>query len=124
MRHCRLVVAYPSEYLVRVLQEPIRLHRACHGDDQSAMLEALRSNYERDRRPPHPADLHASVLRMAVSLFERPDGLAHLARQRPERIGTHIVTLRLQPGLGICLADTARRDIGRSGGSRLNFWPA
>lgn len=100
------MVRLPDEYLVRVLTEPMELFRASHGADQASLRDALSSNYERDRRPPHPVDLHATVLRMAISLFADDDRLTALARRRPDRIGTHVATLQLPPGHGICLADT------------------
>ncbi len=45
------------------------------------------------------------AIHMAVSGFEDRDGLARLARRRPERIGSHILRLDLRPGLGICCTD-------------------
>jgi hypothetical protein len=29
-----------------------------------------------------------------------------MARRRPDRIGTHIATIPLEPGHGVCIADT------------------
>ncbi len=91
---------------VVVLQEPKTLHRGCSGDDPRSLMEALSSNYEMGRSP-HPQDLRATVLHMAVSGFEDRDRLASLARRRPQRIGTHILTVELQPRVGVCVADTS-----------------
>ncbi len=60
-------------------------------------------------RPTHPADLRATVLHMAVSMFEDGDLLARLASRRPDRIGTHLARVELERGRGICLADTGSR---------------
>ncbi len=96
----------PTEILVVVLQEEMTLYRACGGDTPAAVEASLRSNYEIRRSPPHPADLHATVLHMAVSMFARADTISRMARRNPDRIGTHVAQLRLAPGNGICLADT------------------
>lgn len=94
-----------TEFHVFVLREPKTLYRACFGRDRDSLLYALSSNYE-NKRSPHPEDLRATILYMAVSGFEDPDLVARLARSRPDRIGTHIATLELRPNYGVCLADT------------------
>lgn len=76
------------------------LHGACNGDTDEAVEESLRSNYEIRRTPPHPADLRATVLHMTVSTFEDPARIRAMARRRPDRIGTHIAKLTLQPDSG------------------------
>ena len=43
---------------------------------------------------------------MAVSGFDDKRRLIALARRRPDRLGTHLATLVLRPGHGICLGDT------------------
>ena len=52
---------------------------------------------------------------MAVSGFDKPDGLVQLARKRPGRIGTHVATLELQPDHGVCIATPGVPGIGRLG---------
>lgn len=94
------------EFLVVVLDEPMTLHRGCHGDDHEALMAAFTSNYE-SGRPPHPMDLRATALHMAVSGFEDAGRIISLAKRRPDRIGTHVATLDLEPGHGICIADTS-----------------
>ena len=52
---------------------------------------------------------------------EDAEVLLRLARRRPDRIGTHLVRVELQPGRGICLADTGSRghwSVGHSGRAR------
>jgi hypothetical protein len=82
--------------------------RGCHGEESAAVVDAMRSNYETGR-PAHPADLRATVLHMAVSMFEDAEVLRRLGRRRPDRMGTHLARVELQPGRGICLADTGGR---------------
>ena len=98
---------YPTTYEILVLEENITLHRACFGADPFSVLGGLRSNYENWRDRPHPADLHATILHMAVSMFEKADTIERLARRHPARIGTHVMSLALQPGYGVCVADTS-----------------
>jgi hypothetical protein len=93
-----------SEYRVVILTEPVILHRGCFGPTR--LREAFLSNYEAGR-PPHPQDLRATVLHMAVSMFEDFDLVHRLCSRRPDRIGTHILTAELQPGHGVCIADTS-----------------
>jgi hypothetical protein len=93
---------------VALLERPMTVFRGCHGVEDSALVDAMRSNYETGR-PAHPADLRATVLHMAVSMFEEAEPLLRLGRRRPDRIGTHVARLELRPGHGICLADTGSR---------------
>lgn len=90
---------------VALLKQPMTVFRGCHGRESAAVVDAMRSNYETGR-PTHPADLRATVLHMAVSMFEDADVLLGLARRRPDRIGTHVARIELRPGRGVCLADT------------------
>ena len=82
--------------------------RGCHDAGGAALVDAMRSNYETGR-PAHPADLRATVLHMAVSMFEDAEVLLRLARRRPDRVGTHVARVELLPGRGFCLADTGSR---------------
>jgi hypothetical protein len=92
------------DFHVVVLDEPRRLYRGIL--DPSQLEDAFKSNYELGRSP-HPADLRATVLHMALSFFEDPDVLRRLARRYPRRIGTYVATVDLEPGQGVCVADTA-----------------
>lgn len=93
---------------VALLERPMTVFRGCGGAGRLALVDAVRSNYETGR-PAHPADLRATVLHMAVSMFEDAEVLLRLGRRRPDRIGTHLARVELQPGCGICLADTGSR---------------
>jgi len=90
---------------VALVEQPMTVYRGCHGPHGEAVTDAMRSNYETGR-PTHPADLRATVLHMAVSMFEDAEVLSHLARRRPDRVGTHVARVLLRPDRGICLADT------------------
>jgi len=90
---------------VQLLERQLVVYRGCRGTSAKALTDAMRSNYELGRKP-HPADLRATVLHMAVSMFEDGDRLRRLALHLPERIGTHIARLELPAGQGICFADT------------------
>lgn len=97
------MTAFPIE--VDVVRRITTLYRGCHGTEMPQLVRGMRSNYEEGRRP-HPAERKAIVTFMAVSMFEDRDWLRRFARQRPDRIGTHIARVELRSGLGICLADT------------------
>jgi hypothetical protein len=93
---------------VSLLERPMTVFRGCHSADRAALADAMRSNYETGR-PAHPADLRATVLHMAISMFEDAEVLIRLGRRRPDRVGTHVARVELRPGRGICLADTGSR---------------
>jgi hypothetical protein len=94
--------------MVVLLERPMTVFRGCHGDDRAAITASMRSNYETGR-PAHPADLRATVLHMAVSMFEDREVVLRLARRRPDRVGTHLAQLRLLPDRGICVAHNGSR---------------
>lgn len=39
-------------------------------------------------------------------MFADPDVVVMQARRRPDRVGTHIARIEMQPGHGVCVADT------------------
>lgn len=82
------------------------LYRSCRGVDDAGLEHALSSNFQARREPPHSADLRATVLYMAVSMFDRPTVLEKMARKSRGRNGTYIARLELEPGHGFCIADT------------------
>jgi hypothetical protein len=91
--------------VVHGVAQPVTLYRGCHGGEPEDLLAAMRSNYASGRRP-HPADLRAAVLVMAVSMFEDAAFVRRVARARPESVGTHVAEVELRPGRGLCRADT------------------
>lgn len=107
LANLRALMSFPNHYDVFVLREPKTVFRACFGDGEQALRFSFQSNYESNRQPPHPADLHATVVRMAVSMFEDAEVPTRFARKNPKRIGTHVAKVELVPGFGVCLADTS-----------------
>jgi hypothetical protein len=92
--------------LVLEVDEPVTLYRGCHGSEPATLTDAMRSNYERDRRP-HPAERRAIALYMSLSMFDSPEPIRWAARRRPDRVGSHIARVELRPGRGFCRADTS-----------------
>lgn len=90
---------------MRVLDEELRLYRACSGPGNPAHIDSFRSHYEL-RRPPRGVEAWATVLYMAVSMFETAVPCWSLMERTRGRIGDHVAELRLGPGLGICVART------------------
>ncbi len=97
-----------SDFPIVVLEvtEPITLYRGCYGAEPATLIDAMRSNYERDRRP-HPAERRAIALYMSLSMFATPEPIRWAAWRRPDRVGTHIAQVALRPGLGTCRAKTS-----------------
>lgn len=91
-----------TTYAVHVVDDEITLHRPCFGATDPLLLYALRSNHENRRAV---SDIDA-LLTMGISMFEDLDALTRLARRRPTRLGTHIMTLILLPEFGICTSPT------------------
>jgi hypothetical protein len=68
-------------------------------------VDDMRSNYERNRST-HPEHRRATVLHMAVSMFENRDVVATLCLRNPQRLGEYIAEVDLEPGKGVCVART------------------
>ena len=83
----------------------MRLYRGVVHRFGSSSEEDLKSNYERGRNP-HPTDLKATVLYMAVSMFEDRDLVAYMCRRRPDRVGRYVAQIDLEPDHGVCVAQT------------------
>lgn len=91
---------------VRILDEEMRLYRACAASADGVALDSLRSHYELKRLPRGP-ESRATVIHMALSTFEEPEPCWNLIERTRGKIGDHIAELRLMPGRGICVAKTA-----------------
>jgi hypothetical protein len=92
---------------VRVLDAEMRLYRDCAGSGSSSVaLDSFRSHYEL-RRPPRGPEDRATVIHMALSMFEEPEPRWNLIERTRGKIGDHVAELRLTPGHGICVARTA-----------------
>jgi len=90
---------------VRVLDQEMRLYRACRGSSDPAQLDSFRSHYEL-QRPPRGPEARAAVIHMAVSMFEAREPCWGLIDRTRGRIGDHVAELHLGPHRGICVAKT------------------
>jgi hypothetical protein len=91
---------------VRVLDEEMRLYRACASSADGVDLDSFRSHYEL-KRPPRGPENRATVIHMALSMFEGPEPCWNLIERTRGKLGNHVAELRLTPGRGICVAKTA-----------------
>jgi len=91
---------------VRVLDSEMRLYRACASSAGGAALDSFRSHYEL-KRPPRGPENRATVIHMALSMFEEPEPCWTLIERTRSKIGDHVAELRLTPGHRICVAKTA-----------------
>jgi hypothetical protein len=92
------------ELTVAVLEEGHRLYRICGPRDDEAFEDALRSHYELSR-PPRGPENRAAAVHMSLSMFDTPR-VAHDLAVRVPKLGGHVATIDLQPGLGICVSKT------------------
>lgn len=79
--------------------------------DDAAFEDGLRSHYELGRSPRGPEN-RAAAVHMALSMFDELR-VAHDLAMRVPKLGGHIATIDLQPGLGICVAKTGGPRHGR-----------
>lgn len=93
------------EVRVRVLDDEMRLFRACFQSPRAAQLDSFRSHYELDR-PPRGPEERATVIHMGVSMFETAAPCWNLLERTQGRIGDCVAELLLGPGRGICVAKT------------------
>ncbi len=92
------------ELTVVVLEREQRLYRVCGPWEAEGFVDGLRSHYELGR-PPRGPENRAAVVHMALSMFERPAVAVDLAGRVP-KLGGHVATIDLRPGLGICVSKT------------------
>lgn len=71
---------------VRVLDEEMRLYRACAGSADGVALDSFRSHYEL-RRPPRGPENRATAIHMALSMFEEPEPCWNLIERTRGKIG-------------------------------------
>jgi hypothetical protein len=91
---------------VRVLDAEMRLYRACAGSAEGVALESFRSHFEL-KRPPRGPENRATVIHMALSMFEEPEPCWDLIERTRGKIGDQVAELHLTPGRGVCVAKTA-----------------
>lgn len=95
----------PREVRVRILDDEPRLYRACFGPTDAGPADSFRSHYELER-PPRGVEAWATVIYMAVSMFQTVAPCWHLIKRTRGRIGDHVADLRLGPDRGVCAAKT------------------
>jgi hypothetical protein len=90
---------------VRVLDEEMRLYRACWRAGHAEQIDSFRSHYEL-QRPPRGPEGRATVIHMAVSMFETAEVCWELIERTRGRIGDCVAELSLSSGKGVCVAKT------------------
>lgn len=90
---------------VIVLDEEMRLYRASWGPGNPHQLDSVRSHYEL-QQPPRGPEGRATVIHMAVSMFEVAEPCWSLIERTRGRIDDHVAELHLVRGRGICVART------------------
>jgi hypothetical protein len=89
---------------VVVVDKTKRLYRVSRAAGDQRFTEAFRSHYEHGL-PPRGPENRAAVIHMALSMFDSLDVAAQLA-VRVAKLGGHVATIDLEPGLGLCVAKT------------------
>lgn len=97
--------AFPREVRIRILDRELRLYRACFAPADAVPMDSFRSHYEL-QRPPRGVEKWATVIYMAVSMFETDAPCWELIDRTRGRIGDRVGELSLGPGQGICVAKT------------------
>ena len=92
-----------GEVAVRVLDRETRFFRICRAEP--AQLDDFRSHYELDL-PPRGIEDSATVMHMAVSMFETPAPCWELIERTAGRIGDRVAEVTLVPDRGVCVAKT------------------
>lgn len=90
---------------VRVLETEMRLYRVCHASAEAGQLQSFRSHFALER-PPRGPENRATVIHMAVSMFETADACWKLIDRTRGKIGDRVAELQLVPGHGVCVAKT------------------
>jgi hypothetical protein len=85
--------------------------RICRSDgfDQHALLDDFRSNYEKRPSKVRKLDAHATVIQMGLSTWIDPNHAVDLSRRLPAQLGEYVARLEVQPGEGVCVAESGPR---------------
>jgi adenylosuccinate synthase len=54
-------------------------------------------------------DAHATVIQMALSTWTSSDHAVGLSRRLPSQLGEYVARLEIQPGEGVCVAESGPR---------------
>ncbi len=97
-----------DELLVAPVREGTTVYRIVRGADRNApvVLDSLRSHYERGSAP-RGYERRLAVIHMGLSVFSTREAAAAMALKWP-MIGMFVAELSLEPGNGLCLADTGQ----------------
>lgn len=97
-----------DDLLVAPVRETTTVYRVVRGADRSApvVLDSLRSHYE-SGSPPRGYERRLAVIHMGLSVFSMRAAAAAMASKWP-MIGMFVAELNLEPGNGLCLADTGQ----------------
>ena len=97
-----------DDLLVAPVRETTTVYRIVRGADRSApaVLDSLRSHYEHGA-PPRGYERRLAVIHMGLSVFSTRAAAAAMALKWP-MIGMFVAELDLEPGNGLCLADTGQ----------------
>lgn len=103
---------YQNTFVVRVVRSPLVLWRVCasDGSDEHALLDDFRSNYETRPHKARGLDAHATVIQMALSMWTNRAPAAALSRRFPRQLGEYVARLEIQPGDGVCVAESGRAE--------------
>lgn len=103
---------YQSSFVVEVVRSPLVLWRVCSSDgsDEHALLDAFRSNYEKRPLKARGLDAYATVIHMALSMWINRGPAATLSRRFPRQLGEYVARLEVQPGEGVCVAESGRAE--------------
>jgi hypothetical protein len=102
---------YQDVFVATVVRTPVVLWRICtaDGSDQHALLDDFRSNYEKRPSKVRKLDAHAAAIQMALSTWIDPDAAVRLSRRLPGQLGEYVARLEIQPGDGVCVAESGPR---------------
>jgi hypothetical protein len=100
--------ASAGQLIVNTAYEPVlayRIVKDVHRGD-SAMLDSLRSNYERGARP-RGIEAKLALIHFGLSMYLAREMAAATARRWP-RLGRHLAEVELVPSNGSCWAHTGQ----------------
>jgi hypothetical protein len=102
------VRAGAGRLIVNTSYEPVLAYRIVKDVDRGdpAMLDSLRSNYERGARP-RGIEVELALIHFGLSMYLEREMAAATARHWP-RLGRHLAEVEIVPGTGSCWAYTGQ----------------
>lgn len=94
--------------IVNTAYEPVLAYRIVKEVDRDdrAILESLRSNYERGA-PPRGVEVESALIHFGLSMYLEREMAAATARHWP-RLGRHLAEIEIVAGTGSCWAHTGQ----------------